>query len=153
MLTHSLSNSCQHLANADMITNMKSKIIVSHQHFFADVIFSATSKVQNYQNPYTQTNTCSLHISRNFKDIFKYICFTLYLQKIVNNLERCIVFIDCHCLSCFFFNSYSIQSVQSLFVLIMTQSLFRDIITVYCIEIACQKCFSIFLSIKALVVC
>ena len=86
-----------------MITNVKSKIIVSHQHFFADVIFSATSKVQNYQNPYTQTNTCSLHISRNFKDIFKYICLTLYLQKIVNNLERCIVFIDCHCLSCFFF--------------------------------------------------
>ena len=33
-----------------MIVNMKSKIIVSHWHFFADVIFSTTSKVQNYQN-------------------------------------------------------------------------------------------------------
>ena len=38
------------LANADVIAGMKSKIIVSHQHFFADVTFSATSKVQNYQN-------------------------------------------------------------------------------------------------------
>ena len=33
-----------------MIADVKSKIIVSHQHFFADMIFSATSKVQNYQN-------------------------------------------------------------------------------------------------------
>ena len=47
---HSLSNSCQHLPNADMIANMKSKIIVSHQYFFADMIICGTSKVQNYQN-------------------------------------------------------------------------------------------------------
>ena len=46
---HSLSNSCQHSANADVVADVKSKIIVLHQHFFADVIFSATSKVQNYQ--------------------------------------------------------------------------------------------------------
>ena len=39
-----------HLANADVITNMKSKIIVSRWHFFAKTIFSTTSKVQNYQN-------------------------------------------------------------------------------------------------------
>ena len=39
---NSLSNSRQHSANVDMIVNMKSKIIVSCQHFFADVIFSAT---------------------------------------------------------------------------------------------------------------
>ena len=44
----SLSNSHQHLANADVIAVMKSKIIVSHQHFFAGMIFSATSKVKNY---------------------------------------------------------------------------------------------------------
>ena len=42
----SLSNSRRHSANADV----KSKIIVARRHFFADVIFSATSKVQNYQN-------------------------------------------------------------------------------------------------------
>ena len=42
----SLSNSRRHSANADV----KSKIIVSRRHFFADVIFSPTSKVQNYQN-------------------------------------------------------------------------------------------------------
>ena len=32
-----------------MIADMKSKIILSHWYFFADMIFSATSKVQNYQ--------------------------------------------------------------------------------------------------------
>ena len=47
---NSLSNSRRHSANADVIADMKSKIIVSRRHFFADVIFSATSKVQNYQN-------------------------------------------------------------------------------------------------------
>ena len=46
---YSLSNSRQHLANADVIADVKSKIIVSRRHFFAKVIFSATSKVQNYQ--------------------------------------------------------------------------------------------------------
>ena len=39
----SLSNSRQHLLNADVIADVKSKIIVSRWHFFADVIFSATS--------------------------------------------------------------------------------------------------------------
>ena len=52
----------------------------------ACIIFSknTTSKVQNYQNktveksPYS-VNTCLLHISTNFKDIFKFLCFTLCL--------------------------------------------------------------------------
>ena len=50
--TSSLSNSCQHSANANVIDNMKSKSTVSCWDFFpiADMIFSATSKVQNYQN-------------------------------------------------------------------------------------------------------
>ena len=56
-----LSNSCQHSVNADVIANMKSKIIVPHWHFFADVIFSATSKVQNYQN---KTGEKSLYPSK-----------------------------------------------------------------------------------------
>ena len=34
----------------NVIADVKSKINVSRPHFFADVIFSATSKVQNYQN-------------------------------------------------------------------------------------------------------
>ena len=38
----SLSNSRRHSANADAIADVKSKIIVSCQHFFADVIYSAT---------------------------------------------------------------------------------------------------------------
>ena len=44
---HSLSNSRRHSANADVIVDVKSKIIVSRRHFFSGVIFSATSKVQN----------------------------------------------------------------------------------------------------------
>ena len=42
MCVYSLSNLRQHSANADAIADVKSKIIVSHQHFFADVIYSAT---------------------------------------------------------------------------------------------------------------
>ena len=81
----SLSNSRRHSANAEVIANVKSKIIVSCRHFFADMIFSATSKVQNYQNKIrekslkTQTNRCLLQTLRDFKDIFKHISFTLYL--------------------------------------------------------------------------
>ena len=40
--TYSLSNSRRHSANADTIANVKNKIIISHQHFFADMIYSAT---------------------------------------------------------------------------------------------------------------
>ena len=36
------SNSGRHSANADAIADVKSKIIVSRQHFFVDVIYSAT---------------------------------------------------------------------------------------------------------------
>ena len=54
----SLSNNS---ANADVIANMKSKIIVSCQHFFVNVIFSVTSKVQNYQN---KTGEKSLYPSK-----------------------------------------------------------------------------------------
>ena len=50
MASYSHSYSRQHSANADVIADVKSKIIVSRQHFFADVIFSTTSEVQNYQN-------------------------------------------------------------------------------------------------------
>ena len=41
-ITTSLSNSHQDSANADAIADMKSKIIVSCRHFFADMIYSAT---------------------------------------------------------------------------------------------------------------
>ena len=45
-----LSNSHHRSTNADVIADVKSKIIVSHWHFFANVVFSFTSKDQNYQN-------------------------------------------------------------------------------------------------------
>ena len=38
----SLSDSRGDLTNADAIAEKKSKIIVSHSYFFADVIYSAT---------------------------------------------------------------------------------------------------------------
>ena len=39
---NSLSNSCQHSANVNAIADVKSKIMVSHWYFFADMIYSAT---------------------------------------------------------------------------------------------------------------
>ena len=48
--SNSPPNSHQHSKNADEIANMKSKITVSRQHFFADMIFSAISNIPNYQN-------------------------------------------------------------------------------------------------------
>ena len=38
----SLSNSRRHSANADAIADVKSNIIISHRHFFANGIYSAT---------------------------------------------------------------------------------------------------------------
>ena len=107
----SLPNSCQHSANADVFADMKSKIIVSCWYFFADMVFSATSKVQNYQNKTGEKSLnsnkyCLLHISRNFKDTFRYICFSLNLYQTVNNWQSAIVFIDRRCLPCFFFSKY-----------------------------------------------
>ena len=48
-LKNSLSNSHWHWANADIIANVKIKVILSRQHFFADMIYSTSSKVQNYK--------------------------------------------------------------------------------------------------------
>ena len=79
MYLYSLSNSRWHSEKAVVIANVKSKIIVSRRHYFCRGDFLWHFKIQNYQNPYTQTNMCSILISKNFKDIFKYICFTLYL--------------------------------------------------------------------------
>ena len=71
--------------------------------FFLPLRKFRTIKIKLEKNSYIQTNACLLHISRNFKDIFKYICFTLYLQQTVNNWESVIIFIDHCCLPCFFF--------------------------------------------------
>ena len=103
----SLSNSRWYSANADVVADLKSKIIVSRRHLFADVIVLPlqkfkTIKRQQEKNPYTQTNTYLLHISKNFKGIFKCICFTLYLKQTVNNSESTTVFINHCCLPYFF---------------------------------------------------
>ena len=47
---------------------------------------------------------------KSCKDIFKYICFTLYPKQTVNNWESTIAFIDRHCFWCFF--SVDIRSNQ-----------------------------------------
>ena len=39
---NSLSNSSRHSANVNAIADVKSKIMVSHWYFFADMIYSAT---------------------------------------------------------------------------------------------------------------
>ena len=43
---------------------------------------SKLSKKKTEKNPYTRTNTCLLHISRNFKDNFINMCFTLIFSKL-----------------------------------------------------------------------
>ena len=104
---------------------MKSKINVSRRHFF-----SATSKVQNYQN---KTREKSLNPNKyvltanfeGFRDIFKHIYFNLYLYQIINNWECEIVFMDHHSLACFFFSKI------------------LDIVA-YCIEIVCRISGNIF---------
>ena len=83
----SLSTSRWHSANADVIADVKSKIIVSRRHFFADVIFSATSrkfrtiKIKSEKTPlYTQTNTCIFQgILRIFSNVYalRFICSEL----------------------------------------------------------------------------
>ena len=47
--------------------------------FFLPLQKFTTIKIKLEKNLYTQANMCLLHISRNFKDIFKYVCFILYL--------------------------------------------------------------------------
>ena len=79
--------------------------------FFLPLQKFKTIKIKLEKNTYTQANMCLLHISRNFKDIFKSICFTLYLSQTVNNWESAIVFVDCCCLPCFFI-SIDIRSNQ-----------------------------------------
>ena len=69
--------------------------------FFLPLQKFKTIKIKWEKNLYTQANTCLLHISRNFKDIFKYIWFTPYRWQTVNIWERSIVFIDRRCLPCF----------------------------------------------------
>ena len=74
----SLSNSRGHSANADVIADVTSKIIVSRRHFFADVILSDISKVQNYQN---KTGKKSLYrnkyvLTTYFKEFQRY--FRIY---------------------------------------------------------------------------
>ena len=50
MSINSLPDSFQHSVNANIIADVKWETIVSCRHFFADRIFSATTKVQNHQN-------------------------------------------------------------------------------------------------------
>ena len=78
--------------------------------FFLPLRKFRTIKIKLETNFYAQTNACLLHVTRNFKDIFKYICFTLDLQQTLNNWESAIIFIDHCCLPCFF--SADIRSNQ-----------------------------------------
>ena len=110
----SLSKLRWHSANADVIADVKIKIkiIVSQGTFLPTWFFLPlqkfkTIKIKLENKTYAQANTCLLHIiSKDFKDIFKYICFSLYLWQTVNNWESAIIFIDHRCLPSFFFNRY-----------------------------------------------
>ena len=56
--------------------------------FFLPLQKFKTIKIKWEKNLYTQANTCLLHISRNFKDIFKYIWFTLSLANCKHMTKR-----------------------------------------------------------------
>ena len=87
----SLSNSCWHSTNADVIADVKSKIIVQHfsaMWFFLLLQKFKTIKIKSEKNPYTQANKYLLHISKNFKDIFIYILFSLSLAN-SKQLRKC----------------------------------------------------------------
>ena len=47
--------------------------------FFLPLQKFKTTKIKAEKNPQTQTIGCLLQIVRDFKDIFKHICFALYL--------------------------------------------------------------------------
>ena len=79
----SLSNSRRHSVNANVIADVKSNIIVPRQQFFADVIFSATSKVQNHQKkpekiPCTHTIN-AYYIFQGISNIFSNIYALLFI--------------------------------------------------------------------------
>ena len=80
----SLSNSRQHSVNADVAADVNSKIIVSRRHFFADVIFSLTSKVENYQKKNwrkipTPKQICAYYIFEGILKIFSNIYALLFI--------------------------------------------------------------------------
>ena len=71
----SLSNSRRHSANVDMIADLKSKIIVSRQHFFADVIFLPlqnfkTIKMKPEKNPYDKNIQSKIPIPKQIRAYF-----------------------------------------------------------------------------------
>ena len=110
-LYSSLSNSRRHSANAEVIADVKSKIIVSCWHFFADVIFSATSKIQNYQN---KTGEKSLYPSKYvlttyFKEFYGYFqIYILYSLSLANckQVKKCNRLYQSSLSAMFFFNRY-----------------------------------------------
>ena len=65
-----------------------------------------TIKIKPEKDPYTQTNTCLLHMSRNFivhkVHVQVHMLYSLSLQQTVSNWKSAIVFIDHGCLPCFF---------------------------------------------------
>ena len=75
----SLSNSRWHSANADVIADVKSEINVSRWHFFADVIFSATSqkfktiKIKPEKNPSIPKQIRAYYIFQGILGIFSNI--------------------------------------------------------------------------------
>ena len=77
------------------LTTRKAKLLYHVSTFLPSWLFLSlekfkTIKIKPEQNPYTNGNACLLHISRNFKDIFKYIyiCFALSLAN-CKQLRKC----------------------------------------------------------------
>ena len=111
----SLSNSHRHLANADVIANMKSKIIL-HQHFLAHIICSATSKLSklNQRKISITKQICVYYIFQYILKIFSYI-YMLYSLSLANykQMRKCNRLYWSLLFACFF--SVDVQGVSQQF--------------------------------------
>ena len=80
MYLYSLSNSRWYSAKAIVIADVKSKVIVSRWHFFADVIFSDTSKFKTIKILIPK-QTCAQYLFQGILKIFLNIYALLFIFR------------------------------------------------------------------------
>ena len=98
----SLSNSRRHSANADVIADVKSKIIVSRWHFFANVIFSTTWNVPNYHKIPIPKQIRTHYTFQRILNIFSNTCALPFIFNKLQTTEKLWSFLSivtfCHVL-------------------------------------------------------
>ena len=87
MYLYSLSNSRWHSAKAIVIADVKGKIIVSRWHFFADVIFSGTSKFKTIKILISK-QTCAQYLFQRILNTFLNIYALLFIFRKLWTIEK-----------------------------------------------------------------